>query len=105
MSKFLWILGGTTLGLAAYVITKQPQPANADGLSEAGSNLGAWGTQQRASGLGGQLKGKVEQGAGNLTGDADTADKGAFDEATGEVKDAAGKAAQAIGGAVQDLSK
>ncbi len=105
MSKFFWILGGVTLGVAAYVVMTQPLGQTADGLNEAASNLGGWGNKQRAFGIGGQVKGRVEQGVANLTGDPDTASKGALDEATGVVKNAAGKAAQAVSSTVQDLSK
>ncbi len=107
MSKFLWILGGATLAVAAYVVMNQQLglAAPADGLDEAGNNLGAWGTKQRAFGTGGQLKGKVEQFGANLTGDSDLGDKGVFDEATGAVKDAAGKVAQAVGSTIHDLNK
>lgn len=111
MSKLLWTVAGTTLGLAAYALLKQPslqpalQPAPVDSVDKAANKVGTWGTKQRAFGVGGQLKGKVEQGAGNLTGNADLADKGTFDEAAGAVKDAAGKVAQALETTVHDLNK
>ena len=107
MSKFLWILGGATLAAAVYVVMSQQLgvTAPADGVDEAGNSVGAWGTKQRAYGLGGQAKGKVEQFASNLTGDPDLADKGVLDEAAGAVKDAAGKAAQAVGSTIHELNK
>ena len=107
MSKFLWILGASTLAFAVYVVMNEPsgQGAPADGIDEAANNLGAWGAKQRVYGAGGQLKGKVEQGAANLTGNPDTADQGAFDEAAGVVKNAAGQAAQAVGSTIHNLNK
>ena len=42
------------------------------------------------------MKGKLEQGVANLTGNPDTADQGAFDEVAGTVKNVAGQAAQAV---------
>ena len=106
MSKFLWILGATTLGIAAYVVVSQQigQTATADGVEDAANKAGAWGTKQRVFGTGGQLKGKLEQGVAGFTGDQDTADKGGFDEATGAVKDAAGQAAQALGSTIHKLN-
>ena len=107
MTKFLWILGGATLAVAAYVVMNQQLgltvPAN--GVDEAGNNLGAWGTKQRGYGIGGQLKGKFEQGAANLTGDPNLADEGVLDEAAGAVKNAAGKVAQSVAGTIHDLNK
>ncbi len=107
MNKFLWVLGGATLAVAAYVVMNQQLglTAPADGVDDAGNKAGAWGTKQRGVGLGGQLKGKFEQGAGKLTGDSDLKNQGAFDEAKGAVKDAAGQVAQAVGGAIHDLNK
>ena len=106
MSKFLWILGATTLAVAAYVVMNEQfqQAAPVDGVDEAAGNVAAWGTKQRLFGGGEQLKGKVEQGLGNFTGNPDTADKGVFDEATGALKNTAGKAAQAIGSTLTDLN-
>ena len=107
MSKFLWILGGATLAAAVYVVMNQQLgiTAPADGVDEAGNNVGAWGTKQRAYGVGGQAKGKVEQFASKLTGDSDMANQGVWDEAAGAVKDAAGKAAQAVGSTIHELNK
>ena len=106
MSKFLWILGATTLGVAVYVVMSQQfeQAAPIDGVDTAAGNIAAWGAKQRLFGAGGQLKGKVEQGVAGFTGDQDTADKGVFDETTGAVKDAAGKAAQALGSTIHNLN-
>ena len=107
MSKFLWLLGGATLAAAVFVVMNQQLgvTAPADGVDEAGNDVGAWGTKQRAFGLGGQAKGKVEQFASNVTGSSDLANQGVWDEATGAVKDAAGKAAQAIGSTIHELNK
>ena len=107
MNKFLWLIGGTTLAIAAYVVMNQQlgitTPAN--GVDDAGNQAGIWGTKQRGFGLSGQLKGKIEQGAGQLTGNSDLQNQGAFDEAKGAVKNAAGQVAQAVGGAIHDLNK
>ena len=107
MSKLLWLLGGTALALAVFAILHEPdfEGAPADGVDRAAGKVGTWGVKQRAAGAGGQLMGKVEEFAGKLTGNPDTADKGAFDQATGAVRNAAGQAAQALGGTIHDLNK
>ena len=57
----------------------------------------------RDEGLGDQIKGRVEQGIGGLTGDGGTQAQGAVDEATGKVQQGIGdlrdKASDAIRGA------
>ena len=102
--KYIWILGGAILAVGAWLVVNQQQLAPVNGVDTAAGNIGASGAKQRAFGTGGQLKGKVEQGAGSLTGDADLNNQGAFDEAKGAVKDAAGKAAQAIGSTLHDVN-
>lgn len=107
MSKFFWILGAATLAVAAYVVMNQQlgPVASADGVEDAASALGGWGTKQRVTGTGGQLKGKVEQGAGDLLGNSGLSNQGAFDQAAGAVKDAAGKAAGAVSDTVRKLNQ
>ncbi len=107
MKKLLWLIGGTTLALAVFAILHEPDPAvaPANGVDRAAAKVGAWGVKQRATGAGGQLLGKVEEIAGNVTGSPDTADQGALDQATGAVRNAAGQAAQALGQTIHDLNK
>lgn len=107
MNKFLWVLGGATLAAAVYVVMNQTlgQAAPADGVEGAAARLGAWGTKQRVTGAGGQVFGRVEQGAANLTGNPDLGDRGVLDEASGVVKNAAGKVAQAAGNTIHELNK
>ncbi len=107
MNKFLWILGGATLAAAVYVVMNQNLggPLSADGPEGAAARLSAWGAKQRVTGAGGQVFGRVEQGAANLTGSPDLGDQGVFDEAGGVVKNAAGKVAQAAGSAIHELNK
>lgn len=105
MNKFLWLLGGTTLALAVFAILNGPDTVPADGVERAAGSLAGWGTKQRASGTGGKLLGKVEEVAGKVLGDRDTSDQGAFDQATGAVRDAAGQTAQALGDTIHQLNK
>lgn len=104
MNKFLLILGATALSLAVYLITNdQFQQAAPGGVAGAAHKLSTWGAKQRLLGGGGQLKGKMEKGLGDLAGDPAAQGKGLLDEATGAVKNAGGKAAQAIGSTLTDL--
>lgn len=107
MTKFLWIIGGATLAAAVYVVMNQSVGplAPADGVEDTAARLGAWGTKQRVTGAGGQVLGRVEQGAANLAGNPDLADQGVFDEAAGAMKNAAGKAAQAVGSTIHEINK
>lgn len=108
MNKVLWLLGGATLATAVYLLIMNESvglTAPADGVEGAAARLGAWGAKQRVTGAGGQVFGRVEQGAANLTGNPDLGDQGAFDEAAGVVKNAAGKVAQAAGSTLHNLNK
>ena len=126
MNKLLWLTGGATLGIAVYILLKQqPTPAYSnrygardlgDDAADATDNLRAgaasiagkvdrWGTGQRISGTAGQIGGRLEQGAANLTGSQDLADKGVGDEVVGAAKDAAGKVAHAVSDTIHDLNK
>ena len=107
MSKLLWLVGGTALALAVFAVLNGPDvvPEPVDGVDRAAGKLAGWGTKQRAAGTGGKLVGKVEEFASKITGDPDTADQGAFDQATGALRDAAGQTAQALGSTIHDLNK
>jgi uncharacterized protein YjbJ (UPF0337 family) len=50
-----------------------------------------------------QLKGKLKQGVGNATGDADLHDEGVADQAGGELREGFGAAKRKVGEAVEDL--
>jgi uncharacterized protein YjbJ (UPF0337 family) len=54
-------------------------------------------------GKGDQLKGKVKQGVGDLTGDEKMKDEGAADEASGDVQEGFGRGRRKVGEAVEDL--
>ena len=106
MNKFLWIIGAPALGVAAYLLlTDDGSAQTADGLDEFGARAGGWGTRNRITGTGGALGGKLKQGFGKLTGDEQTESEGYVDEAVGNVKDAAGKAAQGVSDVVSDLNR
>ncbi len=103
MSKFMWILGATCLGVAGYLFFTDSlgtQGGSGDELDEFGERVGNWGTKNRVTGTGGQLGGKLKQGVGKLTGDEKLQGEGALDEGVGTVKDAAGKAAHAVKDAI-----
>lgn len=103
MSKFMWILGATCLGVAGYLFFTDSlgtRGQSGDELDEFGERVGNWGTKNRVTGTGGQLGGKLKQGAGKLTGDDELQSEGMLDEGIGKVKDAAGKAAHAVSDAI-----
>ena len=108
MNKFMWILGATCLGVAAYVLLTDVNGAGtraADGVDEFGERVGGWGTRNRAAGAGGVLGGKLKQGFGKLTGDDELAGEGYADEAGGRLKDTAGQAAHAVSETISDLNR
>lgn len=107
MGKFLWIVGAATLVVAVYVVMNQQLGpiATSDNVEDTAAGIGGWGTKQRVTGTGSQLKGKVEQGAGDLLGNQNLSNQGTFDQAAGAVKDAAGKAAGAVSDAVRKLNQ
>ncbi len=122
MNKFLWIATGATIGVAAYVLLGKAsspafgRPYDNDGLDDASDELrsgarrfsrkaSTWGTGQRVSGTAGQVGGRLEEGAANLTGNANLADKGVTDQVVGSVKDVAGRAAHAVSDTVDDLTR
>ena len=49
------------------------------------------------------LKGKIKQGAGNLTDDPELHDEGVADEAAGKTQDALGRARRKVGEAIEDV--
>ncbi len=109
MNKFMWILGATCLGVAAYVLISEaqnnPRTAGYDGVDDLSDQVGDWGTKKRVSGTGGVLGGKLKQGFGKLTGDDELQGEGAVDEGTGRVKDLAGQAAHAVSDTIDDLRR
>jgi uncharacterized protein YjbJ (UPF0337 family) len=51
------------------------------------------------------LKGRVKQGAGDLTNDDELKGEGEADEAAGTVQEGYGKARRKVGEAIEDLGK
>jgi uncharacterized protein YjbJ (UPF0337 family) len=107
MKAFVWILTGVGLGFATWLILNQPtsQFATTNGdLEDAAGQASLWGSKQRVKGTGGSILGKAKQGVGNFTGDDSLTAEGLVDEVTGNVKDAAGKAAHAVSDTLHDLN-
>ena len=52
-----------------------------------------------------QIKGKVKDAVGNATGDERLRDKGAADEAAGEVQETFGKGRRKVGEAIENIGK
>jgi uncharacterized protein YjbJ (UPF0337 family) len=108
MKTLAWLITGIGVGLVVYLVANAPGPEYAtgsDNLADAARNTFGWGTKQRAAGLGSNVAGRVKEGLGNLTGDADLADEGVADQVAGNVRGGIGKFAQAAGQTLHDLNR
>jgi uncharacterized protein YjbJ (UPF0337 family) len=108
MKTFPWILAAVGLGVAAYVVMNTPGPEYASGnddIENAARKTAAWGSKNRIKGTGTNLRGKLKEGIGNLTGDPDLANEGLVDQVAGSVKDAAGAVAQAAGETIHEFNR
>ena len=110
MKQLFFLLSSVALGLAALLILNPPDPnlvpsTGPDELDRFGNRVGRWGSRQRLTGAGSQLAGSVEQTAGDLIGNDRLASQGAFDQAKGAVKDAAGQVAHAVEDTLHDLNR
>ncbi len=108
MKALTWIFAGVGVGILAYIALNQPGPQYATGdddVEYAANRASLWGAKQRLYGQGGDLAGKLKEGVGRVTGNAQLADEGAGRPMVGAVKDTAGKAAQAAGQTVHDLNR
>lgn len=109
MKNLSWILAGVGAGAAvAYVMLNQSKPQAAtgwDSVENAARRTTEWGSKSRLSGAGSKVVGKLKEGFGRVTGDANLADEGVGDQAVGAVKSAVGTVAQAAGDTLHDLNR
>ncbi len=108
MKSVLWVIAGASVGVAAYLILNQPGPQYATGQDDvefAAGRTTYWGSKQRLSGTGRGVAGKLKEGLGRVTGDAQLADEGVADQVIGAVKDTAGKAAQVAGQTLHEFNR
>jgi uncharacterized protein YjbJ (UPF0337 family) len=56
-------------------------------------------------GKGDQLKGKIKQGVGDMTGNERMKDEGVADEAAGDVQEGFGRGRRKVGEAIEDLGE
>jgi len=108
MKTFAWLVAGIGMGLVVYLVANAPEPQYATGsddLEDAAHNTFGWGMKQRAAGLGNNIAGRVKEGLGNLTGNADVANSGVDDQVEGDVREGVGKLAQAAGQTLHDLNR
>ncbi len=108
MKTLAWLVAGIGIGLAVYLVANAPGPEYAtgsDNLEDAARNTFGWGAKQRATGFGSNIAGRVKEGLGNLTGNPDLADSGLADQVEGNVREGAGKFAQAAGQTLHDLNR
>ena len=59
-------------------------------------------TEQELKGIGQQIKGKVQEGAGKLTGDEDLEATGNLNQAGGKIREKAGEAGRKVADALDD---
>jgi uncharacterized protein YjbJ (UPF0337 family) len=108
MKTIAWLAAGIGIGLALYLFANAPEPQYATGsedLEDAARSTAGWGTRQRATGLGSNVVGRVKEGLGNLSGNPDLADEGTADQVAGNIREGAGKFAQAAGQTLHDLNR
>jgi len=94
--------------IAVYYALNTPAPEHATGsdtVEGAARSTANWGSKNRISGAGSRLAGKLKEGFGRATGNADLADEGAGDQVVGSVKSAAGELAQAAGQTLHDFNR
>ena len=103
-----WILATVGAGaVVAYVLLNQQPVADTgwNSVEDAAGKTWGWGSKNRLAGAGTNVAGKVKEGFGRLTGDADLADEGVADQAVGTVRDAVGAVAQAAGDTIHQLNR
>ena len=108
MKALAWMIAGVGVSIAAVHLLNQPGPQYATGdddVEYAAGRTTLWGSQQRITGTGSSLAGKLKEGIGRATGDDQLADQGAADQVVGAIKDTAGKVAQATGQTIHDLNR
>jgi uncharacterized protein YjbJ (UPF0337 family) len=108
MKALPWIIALAGLGAAAYVVLNLPGPEYATGsdtIEDAARGTSEWGSKSRLRGAGGKFVGKAKEAFGNATGNPDLADAGVGDQIAGAVQDGAGSLAQAAGQAMHDLNR
>ncbi len=108
MKNLPWIIAAIGIGAAAYVVMNTPGPEYAtgnDNVEGAARRTSQWGSKSRLGGTGTSVVGKLKEGVGRVTGNADLANEGVGDQIAGGVKKAAGAVAQAAGQTIHDLNR
>ena len=109
MKGLSWLIAGAGLGIVAYIFfTQEPSTRYATGyddIDNAADTAGRWGTKQRVTGAGSTVVGRLKEGLGRATGDDSLEGEGLADQATGAIKDTAGKVAHAVESTVHDLNR
>jgi uncharacterized protein YjbJ (UPF0337 family) len=98
-----WIAAAAGIATAAYFLANRPAPQHATGsdqLEGAARKTADWGSKQRLASPASKIAGKVKEGFGRATGNADLAN-----ELAGAAKDTVGEVAQAAGQTLHDLNR
>jgi uncharacterized protein YjbJ (UPF0337 family) len=109
MKPIHWIFATVTIG-AAITLLYFYQPSlqhetGVDGFEDAANKVWKWGSKARVAGSGDSILGRVKEGIGRVTGNNGLASEGVFDQAAGEVKDAAGQLGHTAGKTIHDLNQ
>ena len=109
MKTVSWIFAGVGAAAAiAYVMYNQPRMQSEtgwDSVENTADRAFGWGSRSRLAGAGRNMAGRVKEGLGRFTGNANMADEGVADQAIGSVRNAAGNVAQAAGETIHDLNR
>ena len=108
MKTLAWLTAGVGIGLATYLIMNAPQgqySTGYDGVDDAARRTSGWGGRHRLKGSGADVLGRVKEGLGNLTGNDQLATEGLGDQIAGSAERGAGKFAQAAGQTLHDLNR
>ena len=84
MKLLPWIVAVAGIGFAGYILFTRSDMEYATGPSDADDaarKAFRWGTKQRASGVGGQMAGRLKEDVGRITGNDDLAGEGIADQA------------------------
>lgn len=108
MKSLPWLIAAVGIGVAAYVVMNTPGPEYStgnDSVEGAARRTSQWGSKNRVGGTGNSVVGKLKEGVGRVTGNADLQNEGVGDQVAGSVKNAAGTVAQAAGQTLHDLNR
>jgi uncharacterized protein YjbJ (UPF0337 family) len=88
--------GGAALGTGFEIRVPRARPSGHDRTRTRTKGVSTMSIEEQGKGTAEEAKGRVEQAAGDLTGDNETKAHGMFDEAKGKLRQGVDKAREAI---------